>query len=40
MIAYGPKKDGSPNTKYFESPETLNALETVKQWLQKTAKKV
>ncbi|KRT79087.1 hypothetical protein AMK59_7765 [Oryctes borbonicus] len=39
MIAYGPKKDGSPNTKYFESPETLNALETVKQWLQKTVKK-
>nr|XP_022915362.1 SWI/SNF complex subunit SMARCC2 [Onthophagus taurus] len=38
MIA-GPKKDGSPNTKYFESPETLTALENVKQWLQKTAKK-
>ncbi|XP_017783860.1 PREDICTED: SWI/SNF complex subunit SMARCC2 isoform X2 [Nicrophorus vespilloides] len=39
MIAFGPKKDGSPNVKYFESPETLSALEVVKLWLQKTAKK-
>lgn len=40
MIAFGPKKDGGPNVKYFESPETLAALEIVRQWLQKTAKKV
>lgn len=40
MIAFGPKKDGSPNVKYFESAETLAALEIVKQWLQKTVKKV
>lgn len=40
MIAFGPKKDGSPNVKYFESTETLAALEVVRQWLQKTAKKV
>lgn len=32
--------DGGPNTKYFESPETINALEGVKNWLQKNAKKV
>lgn len=31
--------DGSPNTKYFESTETLTALEGVKNWLQKNAKK-
>lgn len=40
MIAFGPKKDGSPNVKYFESAETLAALEIVKQWLHKTVKKV
>lgn len=40
MIAYGPKKDGSPNVKYFESSETLTSLEVVRQWLQKTARKV
>lgn len=40
MIAFGPKKDGSPNVKYFESAETLAALEIVRQWLQKTVKKV
>lgn len=39
MIAFGPKKDGSPNSKYFECPETLNALGAVKIWLQKNAKK-
>ncbi len=40
MMAYGPKKDGSPNVKYFEAPETLAALEMVRQWLQKNGKKV
>ncbi|XP_060537166.1 SWI/SNF complex subunit SMARCC2 isoform X2 [Cylas formicarius] len=39
MMSIGPKMDGGPNTKYFESPETLTALEGVKQWLQKNAKK-
>lgn len=40
MLSIGPKMDGSPNTKYFETPETLTALEGVKLWLQKNAKKV
>lgn len=39
MMPYGPKKDGSPNSKFFESPETLASLEIVKQWLSKNAKK-
>nr|XP_023013071.1 SWI/SNF complex subunit SMARCC2 [Leptinotarsa decemlineata] len=39
MLSIGPKMDGGPNTKYFESPETLTALEGVKQWLQKNGKK-
>ncbi|KAK5641783.1 hypothetical protein RI129_010330 [Pyrocoelia pectoralis] len=39
MIAFGPKKDGSPNVKYFESPETLTSFEVIRQWLQKSAKK-
>ncbi|XP_019760528.1 SWI/SNF complex subunit SMARCC2 isoform X2 [Dendroctonus ponderosae] len=39
MLSIGPKMDGGPNTKYFESPETINALEGVKNWLQKNAKK-
>lgn len=39
-MSIGPKMDGGPNTKYFESPETLNALEGVKNWLQKNVKKV
>lgn len=39
MMAFGPKKDGGPNMKYFESQETLSALEVIRQWLQKTVKK-
>nr|CAH7717470.1 unnamed protein product [Callosobruchus chinensis] len=39
MLSIGPKMDGGPNIKFFESPETLTALESVKQWLQKNAKK-
>ncbi|CAG9773630.1 unnamed protein product [Ceutorhynchus assimilis] len=39
MLSIGPKMDGSPNAKYFESPETLSSLEGVKSWLQKNAKK-
>lgn len=38
-MSIGPKMDGGPNTKYFESTETLNALEGVKNWLQKNSKK-
>lgn len=40
MLSIGPKMDGGPNVKYFEAPETLTALEGVKQWLQKNGKKV
>lgn len=40
MMSIGPKMDGGPNIKYLESPETLTALEGVKQWLQKNGKKV
>lgn len=40
MLALGPKKDGSPNVKFFESPETLNMLEGVRTWLMKNHKKV
>lgn len=40
MMAIGPKMDGGPNAKYFESAEALNSLENVKNWLQKNAKKV
>lgn len=40
MLTLGPRKDGNPNVKYFESAETLAALELVKQWLHKTVKKV
>lgn len=39
MLALGPKKDGSPNAKYFESSEVVSALEGTKQWLQRNAKK-
>ncbi|CAH1131485.1 unnamed protein product [Ceutorhynchus assimilis] len=39
MMSIGPKMDGGPNTKFFESPETLIAFEGVKNWLQKNAKK-
>ncbi|XP_026812991.1 SWI/SNF complex subunit SMARCC2 isoform X1 [Rhopalosiphum maidis] len=39
MLALGPKKDGSPNVKFFESPETLNMLEGVRTWLMKNHKK-
>lgn len=40
MLSVGPKMDGGPNMKFFESPETLTALDGVKNWLQKNAKKV
>ncbi|XP_043478547.1 SWI/SNF complex subunit SMARCC2 isoform X2 [Leptopilina heterotoma] len=39
MLSLGPKKDGSPNLKFFESPEILTLLDGVKQWLLKNCKK-
>lgn len=36
----GPKKDGSPNLDFFQSPESLQGFETVRLWLQKHHKKV
>lgn len=40
MLTLGPKKDGGPNIKFFESSETLNLLEGVRTWLMKNCKKV
>lgn len=34
------KKDGGPNVKFYESPETIAQFDTVRQWLQKNCKKV
>uniref|UniRef100_A0A1B6E9E1 SWI/SNF complex subunit SMARCC2 n=2 Tax=Clastoptera arizonana TaxID=38151 RepID=A0A1B6E9E1_9HEMI len=39
MFSLGPKKDGGPNAKYFESPETISLFDGVKSWLQKNCKK-
>ncbi|XP_015592128.1 SWI/SNF complex subunit SMARCC2 isoform X2 [Cephus cinctus] len=39
MLALGPKKDGGPNVKFFESTEILAQLDPVKQWLLKNCKK-
>lgn len=36
----GPKKDGSPNADFFQSPESLQGFESVRLWLQKHHKKV
>jgi hypothetical protein len=36
----GPKKDGSPNVDFFQSPESLQGFESVRLWLQKNHKKV
>lgn len=33
------KKDGGPNVKFYESPETIAQFDTVRQWLQKNCKK-
>lgn len=40
MLALGPKKDGGPNAKFYESPETISLFDGVKSWLQKNCKKV
>ncbi|XP_070073301.1 SWI/SNF complex subunit SMARCC2 isoform X2 [Drosophila takahashii] len=39
MNSLGPKKDGSPNIDFFQSPETLQGFESIRQWLQKNCKK-
>ncbi|XP_046624389.1 SWI/SNF complex subunit SMARCC2 isoform X1 [Neodiprion virginianus] len=39
MLSLGPKKDGGPNAKFFESPDILGQLDGVKQWLLKNCKK-
>ncbi|XP_018496360.1 SWI/SNF complex subunit SMARCC2 [Galendromus occidentalis] len=38
-MALSPRKDGGPNLKFFESAETLQHFESVKQWLVKQCKK-
>jgi hypothetical protein len=40
MMSLAPKKDGGPNTKFFESPETISLFDAIKSWLQKNCKKV
>ncbi|XP_055377454.1 SWI/SNF complex subunit SMARCC2-like [Condylostylus longicornis] len=39
MVTLGPKKDGGPNLEFFQSAESLQGFETIRQWLQKTCKK-
>ncbi|XP_064535716.1 SWI/SNF complex subunit SMARCC1 isoform X2 [Drosophila montana] len=39
MNTLGPKKDGSPNIEFFQSPETLQGFESIRLWLQKNCKK-
>lgn len=39
-MSLAPKKDGGPNTKFFESPETISLFDAIKSWLQKNCKKV
>lgn len=39
-MAFGPKKDGSPNAEFFSSPETLTHFEGIRLWIQKHCKKV
>lgn len=36
----GPKKDGGPNNKFYESAETIAAFDPVRQWLGRNCKKV
>lgn len=40
MVSLGPKKDGGPNIDFFQSPESMQGFEIVRQWLQKNCKKV
>lgn len=34
------KKNGAPDSKYFEAPDTILKFEPVKQWLVKNCRKV
>lgn len=40
MSTLGPKKDGGPNSDYFQSPESLTQFDQIRVWLQKNCKKV
>lgn len=40
MLSLEPKKDGGPNVKFYESPETISLFDGIKAWLQKNCKKV
>lgn len=40
MMAYEPKKNGGPNSKFYESPESIAQLDVVRTWLLKNCKKV
>ncbi|XP_073832088.1 SWI/SNF- related protein mor isoform X2 [Musca autumnalis] len=39
MCTLAPKKDGSPNIEFYNSAESLQGFETIRQWLQKNCKK-
>ncbi|XP_049864121.1 SWI/SNF complex subunit SMARCC2 isoform X2 [Schistocerca gregaria] len=39
MMTLAPKKDGGPNTKFYESPETISLFDGIRSWLQKNCKK-
>lgn len=39
MSVISPKKDGGPNIEFYQSAETLQAFESIRQWLQKNCKK-
>lgn len=40
MCTLAPKKDGSPNIEFYNSPESLQGFESIRLWLQKNCKKV
>lgn len=40
MANLGPKKDGSPNIDFFQSPDSLQGFDSVRMWLTKNNKKV
>lgn len=40
MMSLAPKKDGGPNSKFYESPETISLFDGIRTWLQKNCKKV
>lgn len=40
MAFLGPKRDGGPNVEFFQSPESLQGFEKVKNYLQKNVKQV